>query len=57
MLPVNNVLSTAANRLYKFNVPPASACVNDYSYNVVYIEIGDIVIVCKNFVLLVLLNN
>ena len=36
-VPVNNVLSTATNRLYKCIVPAGSTCLNDHSSNVVYL--------------------
>ena len=36
-IPVNNVLSTTTNRLYKCIVPAGSAYVNDHSSNVVYL--------------------
>ena len=36
-IPINNVLSTTTNRLYKCIVPAGSAYVNDHSSNVVYL--------------------
>ena len=36
-VPVNNVLSTTTNRLYKCIVPAGSTYVNDHSANVVYL--------------------
>ena len=36
-VPVNNILSTATNRLYKCIVPAGSTYVNDHSSNVVYL--------------------
>ena len=35
-VPVNNILSTTTNRLYKCIVPAGSTHVNDHSSNVVY---------------------
>ena len=35
-MPVNNVLSTTTNRLYKCIVPSGSSYVNDHFSNVVY---------------------
>ena len=37
VVPVNNILSTTTNRLYKCIVPAGSTCVNDHSSNVVYL--------------------
>ena len=36
-VPVNNILSTTTNRLYKCIVPAGSTYVNDHSSNVVYL--------------------
>ena len=36
-VPVNNILSTTTNRLYKCIVPTGSTYVNDHSSNVVYL--------------------
>ena len=36
-VPVNNILSTTTNRLYKYIVPAGSIYVNDHSSNVVYL--------------------
>ena len=36
-VPVNNILSTTTNRLYKCIVPAGLTCVNDHSSNVVYL--------------------
>ena len=36
-IPVNNILSTTTNRLYKCIVPAGSTYVNDHSSNVVYL--------------------
>ena len=36
-IPVNNILSTTTNRLYKRIVPAGSTYVNDYSSNVAYL--------------------
>ena len=36
-IPVNNILSTTTNRLYKCIVPAGSTYINDYSSNVAYL--------------------
>ena len=37
IIPLNNILSTTTNRLYKCIVPAGSTYVNDHSSNVVYL--------------------